>query len=392
MSRSRLPVLRLRKEIAVHLRRGQPWIYRDALEPVRAHLPAGAIVDVADRRGAFVARGFWDPDAPIAVRVLARDPEETIDEAWVRARVASACAIRRAAAAQIDSDAVRLIHGEGDFLPGLVLDAYAQTGVARFDGEGAAALWRPRIAEIVTACAEAGFPLARVWGRPAGEVFWGDAPSHPIVVREGNARYEVDVVHGQKTGFFLDQRDNRRLVGRLAAGASVLNLFAYTGGFSVAAALGGAQRVTTVDSAAPAIEAARRNLWRNGIPLEAHELVVADAFEFLAKARREGRSWDIVVCDPPSFAPSERAKPRALSAYRRLNRDAAQVVARGGILATASCSSHVSHEEFLAAIAAGLGDVGRTGRVVEQRGAGPDHPVPPGFPEGRYLKFVLVAL
>jgi 23S rRNA (cytosine1962-C5)-methyltransferase len=160
----------------------------------------------------------------------------------------------------------------------------------------------------------------------AGHALHGDAPPAPdaLVVRERDAHFEVDVVHGQKTGLFLDQRPNRKKIGELAAGARVLNLFAYTGGFSVAAALGGAERVTSVDLARPAIDAARRNFARSGAPPEAHEFVAADCRAFLAQARAGGRSWELVICDPPSFAPSERAKPAALAAYRALNADVAR--------------------------------------------------------------------
>ena len=199
-----------------------------------------------------------------------------------------------------------------------------------------------------------------------------------------------DLVAGQKTGFFLDQRENRALVASHAAGATVLNLFGYSGGFSVAAGLAGARAVTTVDLARPAIDAARRNLARNGLD-RGHELVVADCRELLARAAAAGRSWDIVVCDPPSFAPSAKALPGAIAAYRDLNRAAAAVVADGGLLATASCSSHVAPAAFSVVVAEGLALAGRGGRVLAARGAGPDHPVSPAFPEGRYLKLLLVA-
>ncbi|HKA86121.1 MAG TPA: class I SAM-dependent rRNA methyltransferase [Haliangiales bacterium] len=375
--------LRLAKDISRHVRLGHPWIYRDALAPGKA--ARGAVVDVVARGGAHVARGFFDPDGPLAVRVLALAPV-ALDEAWLHGRVARAAAIRTAA--RIDSDGVRLLHGEGDFVPGLVLDRYAGVGAVRFDGAAAEAFWRPRLPAIAAAAGEAGYPLGRVWSR-RGEALAGDAPE-PVVMREGEARFEVDVVHGQKTGFFLDQRGNRARVGELAAGARVLNVFAYTGGFSVAAGLGGARAVTTVDVAAPAIAAARRNLERNGLP--AGELVAADAFAFLEEARAAGRTWDLVICDPPSFAPRADAVARALRAYRTLNRAAAAVVAASGLLVTASCSSHVTAPDFRAAVAAGLTDARRDARLLDARGAGPDHPVLPAFPEGEYLKVLYVAV
>jgi 23S rRNA (cytosine1962-C5)-methyltransferase len=390
----------LAKDLARRIRVGHPWIYRQALRLPLKPPPRGALVDVVaggPGRDGFVARGFFDPDGPIAVRVLSIMPDTTVGPELVAARVARAASIRTAAAAAIDSDAVRLLHGEADRTPGLVLDRYRDLGAVRFDGAAARAFWQPHLATIAAACAAAGFPLRRIWGRGEGRGGPGApllgeerAPPAPIVIREGPAELEVDVVRGQKTGLFLDQRGNRRLVGALAASAEVLNLFAYTGGFSVAAALGGARRVTSVDLARPAIEAAARNLRRNGVPDFASELHVEDAFAFLARAAATGRRWDLVICDPPSFAPSARAVPGALLAYRRLNRAAAQVVAPGGLLATASCSSHVALDAFRDAVADAV--AGRDARLLAVRGAGPDHPALPGFPEGQYLKFLLLAL
>jgi 23S rRNA (cytosine1962-C5)-methyltransferase len=389
--------LRLKKDVVAAIRRGHPWIFAAALEKPARPLPPGAEVDV-HAGGAFVARGFYDPDGPIAVRVLTRDPEQRLDAALVRARVAAAGALRRAAAHELDGDALRLLNGEGDLVPGVVLDAYADTGVVRFDGVAAERAWAPHARTLFDTLVEHGFPLARLWARPSegraggGHALVGDAPRGLVMVREADARFEVDVVHGQKTGLFLDQRPNRARVHALAAGKRVLNLYAYTGGFSVAAALGGASQVCTVDLAKPAVEAARRNFAHSRVSPDAHEFVAADCREFLARAAERGRTWELAVCDPPSFAPSEKAKPGALAAYRGLNAQVARVVAPGGLLATASCSSHVTMEDFTAAVAGGCADAGRGARVVHAGGAGPDHPVSVAFPEGRYLKFLLLRI
>jgi 23S rRNA (cytosine1962-C5)-methyltransferase len=387
--------LRLAKDIAHRVSLGHPWVYREAIAQGDLRgLPRGSAASLVDRQGGVVAHGFVDPDGPIAFRVLAR--AEKVSEELVYARVASAMRLRKTAAGGIDSDGVRLLHGEGDFVPGLVMDVYATTGVLRYDGAAARAFWRPYVPVVLDACRAGGFRLERLWARGGrgedGEVEWGDAPPASIVICEGEARYRVDVVRGQKTGFFLDQRDNRRLVGTLSADASVLNLFAYTGGFSVAAALGGARRVTTVDLARPAVDAARQHLRDNGIPEAAHELVCADAFAFLAAARASGRRWDLVVCDPPSFAPSDQAHAKALGAYLELNRAALSVVEPGGLLGTASCSSHVTCEELVQVVAQAAVDLRRDVRVIARRGAGPDHPVVPAFPEGQYLKFLLLCV
>ncbi|MCA9674319.1 MAG: class I SAM-dependent rRNA methyltransferase, partial [Myxococcales bacterium] len=219
----------------------------------------------------------------------------------------------------------------------------------------------------------------------------GAVPDGVIEIHEGAARFEVDVRAGQKTGFFLDQRPNRALVAAHAAGATVLNLFAYTGGFSVHAALGGAQRVTSVDLSAPAVAAIGRNLARSGVDPAGHEQVAIDAFAFLEQAAAQGRRWDVVIVDPPSFAPSEQARAKALRAYARLNELALAVVEPQGLLASASCSSHVSEADLLAVLAQASARSGRPLRLRFIGGAGSDHPVLPGFPEGRYLSFLLAA-
>jgi 23S rRNA (cytosine1962-C5)-methyltransferase len=256
-----------------------------------------------------------------------------------------------------------------------------------FDGTGARAFWRPRLAAVLAGLADGGGEVTTAWLRErrnrAGEAVLGDPPAE-VVIAEDDARFAVDLRAGQKTGFFLDQRDNRRSVRRLAAGATMLNLFAYTGGFSIHAALGGALRVTSVDLAAPAIEELGRNLALSGLDASAHELARTDAFEFLARARAAGRGWDLVIADPPSFAPSERARPNALAAYRKLATAALAAVAPGGRLALASCSSHVGEADLLELVAP-LGDL----RLRHAAGAASDHPVLPAFPEGRYLKFLV---
>lgn len=373
--------LALAKDVVSAIRDGHPWIYQRALRAGAPAVTPGELVRVA-LRGAPVAVGYADPGSPIAVRVLSRDPDVDIDEAWVRARVRAACEARAVEPALADATGVRLIHGEADGLPGLVVDRYDAWGVLRLDGQGAEALWRPFAPAIAEACGVRG-----LWDRAADRAL-GAEPPELIEIAEGDARFEVDVRRGQKTGFFLDQRANRRALRAYAAGADVLNLFSYTGGFSVHAALAGARRVTSVDKGEGVVAQARRNLELNALDAGAHPVVSQDVFELLERAVRDGRRWDVVVCDPPSFAPSERAKPRALRAYRSLNRQALDVVAPGGLLVSASCSSHVTDGDLLAAIAGAAADARRDVRAVAITGADVDHPVAPGFPEGRYLTCV----
>ncbi len=358
--------VQLAKNITAVVRSGHPWLYQRALHLPDRTLRPGELV-VVESRSEVLAIGYADPASPIAVRILSLDASETIDRAWLLARVDRAVAAR---AHITGTNGLRLVHGENDFLPGLVLDRYDDVGVLRTDGAGAEVLYRPHADAVLAACDL----------KP---------PDRDVVrIDEHGAAFDVNIARGQKTGFFLDQRDNRLRVRGLAAGLEVLNLFCYTGGFTIHAALGGAVRITSVDQAKPAMGDLARNLALNDLDYGAHELVTGDAFAFLERAIEQGRAWDLVICDPPSFAPSEKAVPKALRAYRRLNQLAAATVTPGGTLVTASCSSHVTVDDMLAAVAA----CGRRLRVISITGAGQDHPVNPAFPEGRYLKCLYCAV
>jgi 23S rRNA (cytosine1962-C5)-methyltransferase len=385
--------LGLARDLRRAITAGHPWVYDRALRPGPA-LAAGQVVRLRDRVGPL-AIGFADPSSPLRVRVLALDPDLVPDGAWAERRAARAAAVRRADPRLIDVTAMRLIHGEGDFMPGLVVDLYDRTAVVVLDGAGAAAFWAPRVDAVLAGLA-ASYPIERVWRRERGVsgrglALVGGEPVAPIRVREGAAVYDVDVRHGQKTGLFLDQRENRRHAGALAAGRDVLNLFGYTGGFSLHAGLGGARRVVTVDSAPAAIAAARRNVELSGLDPGRHDLVTGDVFDFLARAVAGGQRFDLVVCDPPSFAPRAGALDAARAAYRRLNALALDVVAPGGLLLSASCSSHFGRADLAEAVAGAAHDRGRAVVVRQVRGAAGDHPVLPAFPEGDYLKFLDVA-
>jgi 23S rRNA (cytosine1962-C5)-methyltransferase len=347
---------------------------------------AGDLVTLVDERGPLAA-ALADPASPLRARVLDRDPASACDERWASGRAEAAAARRVRDPLLVGCTGWRVIHGEADALPGLVIDVYAGCAVVVFDGPAASAFWRPRLPGVLAGIERAGIALPHVWlrgergARADGEALRGEPPAE-IVIAEDEARFGVDVRHGQKTGFFLDQRDNRRTIRRHAAGASVLNLFCYTGGFSLHAALGGATRVTSVDLAAPAIAAIESNLAHSQLPAEAHERIVGDCFDVLARAKRARRRWDLVIVDPPSFAPNERSKPAALKAYQRLSDAALEVVEPQGRFALASCSSHVTEADLLGIVPGDL-------RLRHVAGAASDHPVLPAFPEGRYLKFLL---
>jgi 23S rRNA (cytosine1962-C5)-methyltransferase len=388
--------IQLRKDLARHLRAGHPWVFKKAIDRP-AKLPAGTIVDV-EEDGRFVARGYFDPHSAISVRVLTREPAEAIDAAFWRRRVARAAALRRELVQ--GTTGYRLVHGESDGLPGVVADRYDRTVVLKLYSAGLTP-WRGQIVEALRGEAEG---LAGVYGRdevvrddddeagaPAGKVLCGAEPPERIVIDEHGTKILVDVRRGQKTGFFLDQRENRRLVRELARGrGDALNLFSYTGGFSVAAALGGAKHVVSVDVDRDAIALARDVFRENGLDPADHAFATEDAFEILARYKREGRRFDLVVCDPPAFAKSQKAVEGALAGYASLNRGALAVVAPGGLLVTASCSARVSAEQFFDAVKEAAFKARVDLQVVAETRQPPDHPVSPQFREGRYLKAMVL--
>ena len=313
---------RVTKPLRDRVGAGHPWIYDRALGPP-GDVRTGELVTLVDERGPL-ATALADPTSPLRARVLDRDPDAACDDRWAGAR-AEAAAARRVRDPLLEScTGWRVIHGEADACPGLVIDVYAATAVVVFDGPAATAFWRTRLPAVLAGIERAGIALSHVWvrgergSRHEGEAVRGDPPPE-VVIAEDEARFAVDVRHGQKTGFFLDQRDNRRTVRRHAAGQSVLNLFCYTGGFSLHAALGGASRVTSVDLAAPAIAAIEKNLALSSLPA-GDARAIAATLRRSSRAPQSGRTWDLVIVDPPSFAPSERAKPAALEAYQRLAR------------------------------------------------------------------------
>jgi 23S rRNA (cytosine1962-C5)-methyltransferase len=301
----------------------------------------------------------------------------------------------------------RMVHGESDGLPGVVADRYDRWAVLKLYSAGLT----PHRGHIVEALREAAAggagagpervaPLAGVYGRdeiprdeeddqvaPQGRVLWGAEPPERIPIDEHGVKMLVDVRRGQKTGTFLDQRENRRMVRELACGrATALNCFSYTGGFSLAAALGGAKHVVSVDVDADAIALARDNFTENGLHPADHAFSVEDVFDALARYKREGRRFDLVVCDPPAFAKSQKAVEGALAGYASLNRAALAVLAPGGLLVTASCSARVSSEQFFDAVKEAAFKARVELQLVEERRHPPDHPVSPQFREGRYLK------
>src|SRR3954468_5749984 len=317
--------LELQKELARHLRGGHPWVYRRAVERPPQGLEAGAIVDVT-AGGKFVARGYYDPLSAVRVRVLTRDPAEAIGPIFWRRRISRAVALRRAYVLTEQTDCARLVHGEGDGLAGVVVDLYGPFAVVKLYSAGLTAnataildALRGEVAlqgiygrdeEIAQASDEEDELSDRDSPPARGQVLWGEEPPAELAVREHGMRIAVDLRAGQKTGYFLDQRENRFALRRYARGrARALNCFAYSGGFSLSAALGGAREIISVDRDAKAIELARRNFQLNGIDPVKHGFVAGDA---LASLRAERNPFDLIVLDPPAFAKSQKAVPAAL--------------------------------------------------------------------------------
>jgi 23S rRNA (cytosine1962-C5)-methyltransferase len=313
--------------------------------------------------------------------VLGTEPPADLD-AELRARIASALERRRKLFDPALTTAFRWIHGEADRLPGVHVDLYADVAVVRHDGDGARAFYRDLPALLAEAT-----PLREVKDRGTGARMHGAGAPSKFEVLENGLRFEVSPASGGKGGLFLDQRENRERVGLRAKGLTVLNLFGATGGFSLYAARGGARSTDTVDLARPALLAAKRNFERNGLPTASAAFHASDVFEFLEAAK--GKRWGLVISDPPSFAPSRASLEKARGAYGRLHKLAARATAPGGLLCAASCSSHLDREDFLASVAAGARSAGRRFVLEGCYGAGADHPVLPGFPEGDYLKFAI---
>ena len=374
------PRIRLRKPLERALRDGHPWVYRDAIE---GQAPPGAVTTLLDRKGRFLGRGIADR-GPIALRVWTTT-DEPLDARLVTARVQRAEALRGSLPLG-DTTAWRVLNGEGDRTPGVVADRYGTDEgtfvVVRLDGAVGSVDWL--VDAVASALTSDGVMVKRTRGAEV-QHHSGSAPPERAAVRERGMTLLADLRRGQKTGLFLDHRESRARVRALSKSRRVLNLYGYTGGFSVAAGLGGATRVTTVDIAAPAIAMAEATWAANDLP-GVHRAVAEDARAFLD---RDGERWDLVVADPPSFAPNEKSKKAALEAYEALHAACLARLSRGGLYLAASCSSHVTHEDFLGTLRSGARKARVPLQILERNGAPADHPRLAAFPEGDYLKVIL---
>jgi 23S rRNA (cytosine1962-C5)-methyltransferase len=407
--RVRRGTLRVPFEAAFRLRGGHPWVFRDTLGSRPVSAAAGEVIDIFDVEGGFVGRGIYDPDGPIAVRMLSRDPDEMIDVAAFKRRIRAAAQLR----AQVlktgpeagGLTAYRVVHGEGDFLPGITVDRYGEFLVIHLYS----AALEPHLPVLLDALDDSYHPrgvyLQRRF-RPLGgegprepaELVRGVAAPPEVEVQEGGLRFGVDVTSPLSTGLFLDLRLGRQAVAAHAKGRKVLNLFSYTGALSMYASAGGAQEVVSVDLAARAHARGRRNLTLSGLSEAGHEFITGDVMAVMTRMEERRRHFDMVIIDPPAFAHSSssgRDRDKGFSVqrdYRELVRASLVLCRPGALILCVANAARFSLEDLMNAIGDGAGKARRFVRIIEHIGLPPDYPISAGFPEGYYLKVLLGAV
>ncbi|MFZ9232667.1 MAG: class I SAM-dependent rRNA methyltransferase [Hylemonella sp.] len=390
-----MKTIRLREGRERSLRRWHPWIFDSAV--AKGGADRGETVRVESAQGEFLAWAAFSPESKIRARVWSFEESQRIDAAYLSTLVRRA--VRARQRMDIQSDSLRLVHGEADYLPGLIVDRYGDTLVAQFLSAGVerfkAALTQALLAETglsklyersdTSFRAMEGLPEVSGWLCGEGSV--------ELVLREHDWQLALNIAEGHKTGFYLDQRDSRKKFADAARRLQfqrVLNCYCYTGGFTVAALMAGAARVTSIDSSAVALDKARANLVLNRLDLARADFLDADVNASLRQFHQEGRSFDAIVLDPPKFAPTAAHAERAARAYKDINRLAFKLLEPGGLLFTYSCSGGISPELFHKIVASAGTDAGVDGYILERLGGAPDHPMTISFPEGEYLKGLVV--
>ena len=377
------------------LRQKHPWVFSGAIAAVEGAPVAGETVAIYSADGAFLASAAWSPASAIRARVWSFDERQAIDDAFVAGRVRAAVAAR-APMQDATHTGCRLVHAESDGLPGVIADRYGEVVVMQLHSAGAEA-WRDSVVGALveaTGCAavyeRSDAEVRALEGLPSRIGIAAGVLPEGVTLLEDGLRYDIDVVAGQKTGFFLDQRQNRHRIRGLAAGREVLDCFCYTGGFTVAAMAGGARSLLAIDSSADALMRARQNVAQNGIDDARCEWRDADVFAELRKLRDGARGFDMIVLDPPKFAPTARHIDKAARAYKDINLLALKLLRPGGLLATFSCSGGVTADLFQKIVAGAALDAAADAAIIGRFSASADHPVALDFPEGDYLKGLLV--
>lgn len=399
-----MPALFLKPEREKSLLRRHPWVFSGAVERVSGDPRPGETVDVYNARSEWLARAAYSPVSQIRARVWTFDPDEAVDADFFRRRIHAALQRRVVLGfspvpqtgerpARVTTDAFRLVHAESDGLPGLVVDRYGDVLVLQSLTAGSD-FWRETFADLLMEAtgAVALYERSDVDVRaleglaPRVGILRGVWHSPRLSIYEHGLNFWVDAERGHKTGFYLDQRTNRKRVGELAQGRDVLNCFCYTGGFSLHAAAGGASSVLSVDTSAEALALARENARQNALPSDRLDWLEADVFTALRKFRDQNRSWDLIILDPPKFAPTAAQAEKAARGYKDINRLAFKLLRPGGILVTFSCSGGIDAALFQKIVASAALDAGVDAQIVEHLSQAPDHPVALHFPEGAYLK------
>jgi 23S rRNA (cytosine1962-C5)-methyltransferase len=375
------------------LDRKHPWIFSGAIEKVEGNPSNGETVQIFTSYKTLVGTGSFSPSSQIRVRVWSFDSEEKIDSDFFRKKILAALELRKQIIDDSKTNMLRIINAESDGLPGLIVDRYSDFLVCQFLSSGAEFNKEIIIEILVEIFKPAGifersdFEVRTKEGlQPIQGLLKGTIPKDLIEVQENGFKFLVDIKSGHKTGFYLDQRDNRALISEFSKGKSVLNCFSYTGGFSVYALASGATRVTHVDSSASAMEIANKNIGLNGLSLSSVENINDDVFNVLRKFRDERKSFDLIILDPPKFTKSVSQVQKASRGYKDINLLAIKLLNPGGILFTFSCSGHISQELFQKIVADAALDSGREVKIIKQLTQSSDHPVSLNFPEGLYLK------
>ncbi len=374
------------------LLRRHPWVFSGALTGIPKDVAAGETVDVVSRDGRFLGRGAVSPVSQIAVRIWTFDAEEEVGEVFFKARLKRAIEKRKNRMDQ-DRTACRLVNAESDGLPGVIVDRYADFLVIQCLSAGAE-IWKESIVRELAPL----FPCRGIYERSEADVrkkegltprkgaLMGDAPPEFVEIREGPVQFYVDLVNGHKTGFYLDQSENRAGAADFSSGAEVLNCFSYSGGFGMHALHGGARSLVNVELSETALSILKKNIALNGFDPSQALNIREDVFEFLRRCDRDGRRFDLIILDPPKFAESTRTLTRAARGYKDINRLAFKILRAGGILFTFSCSGLLEPALFQKIVADAALDAGRSGQIIRKLGQPPDHPVLLSFPEGAYLK------
>jgi len=388
-----MPTLTLKPGREKSLLRRHPWIFSGAVARLDGDPGSGTTVDLLSADGQFLARAAYSPSSQIRARVWTFDPSEPVDADFFRKRIRNAISARDIWHVAQATDALRLIHAESDGLPGLIVDRYARTLVLQSLTAGSE-YWKETLASLLLELTD----LQDIYERSDADVreleglplctgpLRGSINHSPLTITENDLKFTVNFTTGHKTGFYLDQRQNRLRARALADGRDMLDCFCYTGGFSVNALAGGAKSVLSVDSSADALALCRENVALNSLPVSRHSILEGDVFQLLRKFRDEARSFDMIILDPPKFAPTAAQAEKAARGYKDINLLAFKLLRPGGLLVTFSCSGGVDAALFQKIVASAALDAGVDARILEHLEQAPDHPVALHFPEGAYLK------